>query len=127
METIEELPEQQPRKRGGWLTAFLILMLIANPFTAFTYVTNPDPILQAYPKMTIEIVYFLGLLTTLNVVLAIGMWMWKKWGIFGFYGITLVAFVINIYVGLGIMGSLTGLVGAVIIYLTTRGRMAHFS
>jgi len=35
------------KERGFWLSAFLILMFIANPFTAVTYFSKPDMIIQA--------------------------------------------------------------------------------
>ena len=114
------------KKRGFWLSAFLILMFIANPLTAFTYFSNPDMIIQAYPKMTAGILYFMGAMSIVNVILAVGIWMWKKWGVFGFYGVVVIAFCINLYVGLGIAGSLVGLIGAVIIFFTTKNRWEHF-
>lgn len=127
METNDISEIEVVKKRGFWLTAFLILMFIANPFTAFTYFSNPEMIIQAYPKMTTGILYFMGAISIVNLVLAIGVWMWKKWGVFGFYGVVVIAFCINIYVGIGIVGSLSGLIGAVIIFFTTKNRWEHFA
>lgn len=127
METSEATEEKVIKKRGFWLSAFLILMFIANPFTAFIYFNNPEMIIQAYPKMASGLLYLMGAMCVVNVVLAGGIWMWKKWGVFGFYTVVVIAFCINMYVGLGITGSLTGLVGAVIIFFTTKKRWEHFS
>lgn len=96
------IAEQSPKKRGLWLSAFLILMFVANPLTALTYFSNPEVITQAYPKMTIGIVYFMGVAAIVNVVLAAGVWNWKKWGVYGFYGVAAIAFFINLHVGLGV-------------------------
>ena len=114
------------KKRGFWLTAFLILMFIANPLSAITYFSSPDAVAAAVPGASIGIIYLLGTLSLVNVALAIGIWNWKVWGIYGFYGIVVVAFVINMAMGLGIGQSLLGVIGGVIIFLCTRNKMEHF-
>lgn len=127
METSSIVEEQSPKKRGFWLSAFLIFMFIANPLTAFTYFSNPEAIIQVYPKVTIGMLYFMGVMAIVNVVLAAGIWRWKKWGVYGFYCVVATAFCINLYVGLGLAGSLMGLMGAVIIFITTKKRWEVFS
>jgi hypothetical protein len=126
METVEVEP-METKKRGFWLTAFLILMFIANPFTAFTYFSNPELIIQAYPSLSISLLYFMGLLALLNFVFALAIWTWKKAGVYGIYGSMALAFCINLYIGVGIVGSLTGLLGLVLIYFTTKKRWQLFS
>ena len=127
METKEFSEVEVVKTRGFWLSAFLILMFIANPVTAFTYFSSSDVIIQAYPKITITMIYFLGSMTVVNVVLAIGVWNWKKWGVYGFYIVAAIALCINLYIGVGIAGSLSGLIGAVIMYFATKNRWEYFS
>ena len=127
METNDISEVEVVKKRGFWLSAFLILMFIANLFTAFTYFSNPEMIIQAYPNMTKGILYFMGAMSIVNIILAVGVWMWKKWGVFGFYGVAVIVFCINIYVGIGIIGSLSGLIGIVIIFFTTKNRWENFA
>ena len=125
---IEEQAERKAeKKRGFWLTLFLVLMFIVNPLTAFTYFTKPEMVLQASPEMTVGTLYLLGVFATINVAIAAGIWMWKKWAVFGFFAIAAIAFCINLYIGIGIVPSLTGLIGPVIIYLTTKSRWQYFS
>jgi len=114
------------KKRGFWLTAFLVLMLLANPFTAYIYFTNPESVIDAYPGASVGLIYFLGLMCAVNVILAIGIFNWKKWGVYGFYAIAGTAFIINLYIGLGIGGSIIGLAGALIIFLLTRKKFHQF-
>jgi hypothetical protein len=38
------------KKRGFWLSSFLVLMFIANPFTSYTYVSNPESITSLFPN-----------------------------------------------------------------------------
>jgi hypothetical protein len=126
MEPVE-VESKETKKRGFWLTAFLILMFVANPFTAFTYFSNPELIIQSYPSISIGLLYFMGVFALLNVVFAIAIWTWKKVGVYGIYGSMALAFCINLYIGVGIVGSLTGLLGLVLLYFTTKKRWQLFS
>ncbi len=128
-EVQEEVQEEaiEPRRRGFWLTAFLILMFISNPLTAYLYFSDPGLVTDLYPNANDVLVYTLALLALANTAFAAGIWAWKKWGVFGFYGSVVLAFCLNLYIGLGLVGSLFGLIGAVIIYSTTRARWEHFS
>ena len=127
MENSEAMEQTENKTRGWLLTTFLILMLIANPFTAFSYFTNPEAIIQVYPAITYGLLNFMGLLAIINIVLAVAIWSWKKVGVFGFYLSMAVAFCINMYVGIPLAGSLMGLIGAVIIFFTTKSRWDNFS
>ncbi|MFT5544134.1 MAG: hypothetical protein ACI96N_003353 [Arenicella sp.] len=119
--------EQNEKKRGFLLTFYLVLMFVVNPLTAFTYFTNPELVLQASPELTVGILYFLGVISIVNVAIAAGVWAWKKWAVYGFFGIAAIALGINLYIGIGIMPSLIGLIGPVIIYFTAKSRWEHFS
>ncbi|MCB0384414.1 MAG: hypothetical protein KDD43_03405 [Bdellovibrionales bacterium] len=125
--TDVQTPDGRPEiKRGGWLTAFLILMFIANPLTAIGYFLFPSALVAAFPKATEGMVIGLGMMATLNTVFAAGIWFWKKWGVYGFYASAGVALLVNLYIGLSLFQSITGLLGPVIIYLLTRSRWARF-
>jgi hypothetical protein len=113
-------------KRGIWLTGFLILMFISNPLTAFLYISNPELLTTQYPSATSGILYFLGFMAILNFAFAIGIWKRKMWGLQGFYISVCIAFAVNMYIGLGILGSLMGTLGALLVFLTTRNKLAYF-
>jgi hypothetical protein len=123
----QEQEEKIEKKRGFLLTTFLVLMFIVNPLTAYTYLSNPEMVLQASPDLSVGILYFLGVISMVNVAVAAGVWIWKKWAVFSFFGIAAIAFCMNLYIGIGIMPSLIGLIGPVIIYFTTKSRWEHFS
>lgn len=127
MENESEEVNIEERKRGFWLSAFLILMFIVNPLSAAMYFLAPETILALYPSASVVLIYFLGVMCLLNVVFAINIWRWKKIGIQAFYGIVALAFVLNLYIGVGLAGSLSGLIGGIIIFLLTRNKMQHFS
>jgi len=126
MENVENEDVSLERKRGFWLSAFLVLMFIANPLTSFTYFSNPDLLASAFPKATPEIIYFMGFMAIVNLFLAIAIWRWVKWGVYGFYISISIAFVINMYLEIGIVGALAGLLGGVLIFFTTKKRWQHF-
>ena len=125
---VADAPSQpEQKKRGFWLTAFLILMFIANPLTAFMYFSAPDLIVSTQPKATVGIVYALGVMSVINFAIAVGIWSWKKYAVYGMYASVAIAFVINIYLGIGIVGALFGLLGGLLIFLTTRNRWQWLS
>lgn len=115
------------KKRGFWLTAYLVLMFLVNPFTAYMYFSSPNLMIDIYPRASIELIYLLGLMCAVNVILGIGIFNWKKWGVYGFYAIVCIAFIINLYIGLGIGTSIIGLVGGLIVFLATRNKFHYFS
>lgn len=125
---VADAPSQpEQKKRGFWLSTFLILMFIANPLTAFMYFSAPDLIVSTQPKATVGIVYALGVMSVINFAIAVGIWSWKKYAVYGMYASVAIAFVINIYLGIGIVGALFGLLGGLLIFLTTRNRWQWFS
>jgi hypothetical protein len=98
------------RKRGGCLTAFLILMLIANPLTGLYYLLAGSTVRESLPTLPEWAIPTLGVLALANFAFAIGIWQWKKWGVYGFAGTSLVALVVNA-ISIGIPAALFGLVG----------------
>lgn len=54
-----------------------------------------------------------------NVVFAIGVWKWKRWGMYGLGATSLIAFVINL-ISVGLLTALLGLIGFGILVLLVR-------
>ena len=117
---------QKEYKRGIWLTGFLILMFVSNPITAFLYLSNPEILTSQYPNATSGILYSLGVMALLNVIFAIGIWKRNVWGLQGFYISVCVAFGVNMYIGIGLLGAMFGTLGALLVFLTTRNKLAYF-
>ena len=127
MDASEVIEKEEDKKRGFGLTLFLVLMFIINPITAFTYFTQTEMIIELTPSLSVGMLYFLGVVAIGNVALAAGIWVWKKWAVFGFYGVGIIAFCANLYIGIDIVSALVGLIGPAIIYFTTKSRWEHFS
>ncbi len=107
------------RKRGGCLTAFLVIMLIANPLTAISYLLNGEAFSRSLPDMPGWAIPALGVIALANFVCAIGLWQWKKWGMYGFAGLSLITVFVNA-VSIGIGLALFGLLGVVILGFLVR-------
>jgi uncharacterized membrane protein (DUF2068 family) len=109
----------EEQKRGGCLTTFLVLMLIANPLTALYYLVAGDAVRQALPALPTWGIPVLAALGILNAVFAIGVWHWQRWGAYGFIASGLVAFLFNVSY-LGALPAVLGLIGPVILVLLVR-------
>lgn len=103
-------------KRHGCLTAFLIVMIVANVLTALIYLFASDTVRQTYPDAPAWIFVLLAVMGLLNVAFAVALFQWKRWGFYGFVATAAVAFVVNLYIGLGIGQALFGLAGVAILY-----------
>lgn len=114
------------KKRGFWLIAFLVFMIVINLLSFFVYFLNPDMIITAFPKTSLGVVYLLGGVSLFNVFLAISIWMWKKIAIYGFYIVVIFGVLMNLYIGAGLIGSLSGLMGGIILFLVTKNKMQYF-
>ena len=105
------------KQRHGCVTAWLILMIIANAFTAALNLLAGDYIANNYPgEISKPMMMLLGIVAIANVIFAILLLFWKKIGFWGFLTTSLGTFVINVSIGLGIMQSSLGLIGIAILY-----------
>lgn len=108
---------QPERKRGGCLTAFLVVMLIGNPLTAIYYLVAGGRVVDALPGMPAWIIPVFIVVSVANTVFAVGVWLWKRWGVFGIGVSYIVVLIINVGIGLP-FNALLGLVGiAILIFL----------
>ena len=110
------------KKRGALLTIWLVIMLIANLISAFSYLVLSSAIASAYPG----IFYIYGLLSLANLAFVIFLFMWKRWPFYAFCGVAIISFIMNLAIGLGIANSLLGLAGPTILYLVMRPKWVLF-
>jgi hypothetical protein len=104
--------EIQPLKeRHGCLTAYLILMLIANSATALLYLFSSEAIRKQNPNMPDWAFPVLIAIGIINLVFAFALFQWKKWGFWGFVCTAVVVFFINIAIGINPVSALGGLLG----------------
>ncbi|MFV0375839.1 MAG: hypothetical protein ACK5JD_00895 [Mangrovibacterium sp.] len=106
-----------PKQRHGCVTAWLILMIIANSLTAILYLFFGNLLAQGLPETvshsTLVILAILGLINVISSVLLLR---WMKIGFWIFLFTSIAALVINLTMGLGVIQSFFGLVGIAILY-----------
>ena len=102
-------------------------MMIANSLGAVAYFLMGDLIRSQPPHPPAAAIPVLGAACAANVVLAIAVWRWKKWGVYGFLGMSILAFVANVLMGTPVLNTAFGLLGPVILWLLIRPRWTDFS
>ena len=113
----------EPKKRHGCLTAWLILMIIANSAIAFGYLIGVDrsivftKLKESYPNAPGWTFPLLTVLSLINLACAIALFNWKKWGFWGFCATSVIVLIINLSTGVKILpSSMGGLVGIALLY-----------
>jgi hypothetical protein len=106
--------------RHGCLTAWLVLMIIANTLTALSYVFltlilsktvhSPRPHTPAWALSVLTV----GCIA--NIVFAVALFRWKRWGFFGFLGTAILALVVNLRIGIKPAMVMIGVCGIMILY-----------
>ncbi len=104
------------KQRHGCLTAWLVLMIVANAATALMYLLGSAAIRENFPSAPAWAFPVLAVMGIANVVCAIALFQWKKWGFFGFLVTSAIAFVVNLMIGLIIVQAVLGLTGVAILY-----------
>ncbi|TWT89122.1 hypothetical protein Mal64_26140 [Pseudobythopirellula maris] len=104
------------KSRHGCLTAWLVLMIIANSASALMYLVGSDAIRRSLPDAPGWAFPVLIVFSLFNLVCAIALFQWKKWGFWGFCLSSVVALVVNLSIGLGIGPAVGGLIGLVLLY-----------
>jgi hypothetical protein len=105
------------KQRHGCVTAWLILIIVINTITALIYLFAGDTIASKLPgEVSPFMLSLLGILGVANVVSAILLFKWKKYGFWGFVTTSVGTLIINLMIGIGIGQSLFGLIGIGVLY-----------
>jgi len=122
-----ENTEIKEKKRGGCITAFLIFMFIINPLLSIYYLAAGEAVKQALPNIPDWAMPVLAIFGLVNLGLAIAVWNWKRFGIYGFWISAIIVLIINLSIGLSPVQSLFGLLGPIIITLLVRPKWGDFN
>ena len=105
------------RGRHGCLTAWLIFMLVGNSLGALGYILAGEAIREALPATSAGwVIPVLAVLSIANIVFAIALFQWQKWGFWGVVATSVAAFIINLSIGIGVGQSALGLIGIALLY-----------
>lgn len=109
----------ETKSRHGCLTTWLALMIIANALTVLSYVILmlPRGAVQSVRLHTPAwALLVLAVSCMANVIFAVALFKWKRWGFFGLLVTTILALVINLRIGIKPALVVLGLCGIVILY-----------
>ena len=105
------------KKRHGCLTAFLVVGLIGNALAALGNIAGGDAIRETLPADAPSWgLPLLALAGVFNIVCIVALWKWKKWGFLGFVASSVVALMVNLMMGMGLVASVMGLFGIAVLY-----------
>jgi len=117
-ETTPNTPSAPPvqKQRHGCLTAYLILMIIANSATGLIYLFAAEEIRRNLPNLPEWAFPVLIIGSIVNVVCAVALFRWQRWGFWGFLASGVVVFFVNLSAGFGPGSAVLGLLGVAILY-----------
>jgi hypothetical protein len=108
-------------KRSGCLTAFLILAMIGNPILALFQWA----LAGALPSDVAPLAVIGGVLNVAGLVFAIGVWKWKKWGVYGYVGSIGLFILLNLMTG-QVLPALQGALPIALLIALTQPVWKHF-
>ena len=91
-------------------------MIIGTSIAALYYILGTPSLERAYPSAPISLFYTLAILDIFNIICAIALFYWKKWGFWGFCVTSVVGLVLNIVLGLGIWAILSSVISIAIMF-----------
>ena len=115
MENLNENVTTQ-KSRHGCVTAWLIFIIAVNSIVACIYVFANDVISDSLPDDYQFIIILQGIISIANIVFAVMLFQWKKWGFWGFVISSAILFIVNLSTGVGIGQSVAGLAGVFILH-----------
>ena len=110
-EPIAQEEVTKGKKRHWFLTTWLVIIIVANVATALNYLLRGDTF-SSLPGWVIPVFMVCSLI---NVGAAIALFNWKKLGFWVLCGTSVVAVVVNLLNGAGIV-ALVGFIGVPILY-----------
>jgi hypothetical protein len=114
--SVSTEPEAGLKKRHGCLTAWLILMIVANISTVLLYTLGRAWLHKSQPGLPTWAFNIFLLSGFINVVSALALFSWKRWGFFLFAADSVAIFFLNISLGYNIVIALFGFSGVAIMY-----------
>jgi len=109
-------PRPELKTRHGCVTAWLTLMIVANVLSIVASLFLSGQGSEFLPESSTLMFIITGLLAGANIFFAVMLFQWKKMGFYGFVGSAILAFGLNMSVGVSPMQSIGGLVGIAILY-----------
>jgi len=81
------------KQRSGWLTAWLVLMMIHGIFAAFLVLYLRE---QQSGTSPVWVLLVLFAMAAAHVIAALAIWEWKRWGLILYVAVTVVSMVVGL-------------------------------
>ncbi len=104
------------KSRHGCVTAWFVFMMTVGVILAVIYFFFSEGTAEALGLESPFLIWGMGLMSICNVFLVWQLWQWKKIGFYGFIGTSVLAGLANLYIGIDIITTLTGLIGILFLY-----------
>lgn len=104
------------KQRHGCLTAWLVLVIVVNALVGLVYLFGSSAVASTLPSSRGWTIPVLAILAAANVACAVALFLWKRWGFYGVVAISVVAFAINLALGINVVQAAFGLVGVAVLY-----------
>lgn len=115
-EIITDNPSSAPKERHGCLTTYLVFMIIVNSCLSLLYLFGSEWLRRNGAATPNWAFWCLAVGGIVNVLCAVALLRWKKWGFWGFVASAIAIFIVNLSIGLGPSSILAGAVGVAILY-----------
>ena len=93
------------RRRGGYLTAFLIAGLVicavGAVYLVLISIFGYEALQQAIPAVSREYWIWAAFLAMANFIAFLGIWWWRRWGVYTFISTSLIGFLVDISLPFG--------------------------
>jgi hypothetical protein len=110
----------EAKVRHGCLTTWLVLMIIANAVTSLSYaaiaVSRASTVHSTLRRTPTWALFVLMVGCIANIVFAVALFRWKRWGFLGFLVTTILTLAINLSIGIKPAFVLLGACGILILY-----------
>jgi len=119
------------RKRGRFLTVWLILLPIANTVISLwcwivLFILGMQSAVFGYDWGGIVTLAIIPIVPILNIVFSVAVWKWKRWGVFGLGVMSIAASFVSGWSVLFFYLAPVGLVGIIVLAILVRPIWKHF-
>tara|TARA_B100001971_G_C17954979_1_gene414473 strand:- start:136 stop:510 length:375 start_codon:yes stop_codon:yes gene_type:complete len=115
------------RKRGVRLTVWFVFLVIIGLFSVLSNTMFRSSLIQVYPDIPVWAFSVFAVLSLLVAIFTLFLFFWKRCAFYGLLAISVIAFLLNLYVGAGTLNALIGFVVVAILYLLIRPKWHLFT
>ena len=119
--------DQGSRKRGGVLTAYLLYIGFSNGWNAYrAFAIYHDLVSHRAPNPPHWPFLLLGILSAIAAIAVVGIWFWRRWGLWVYLTCWAIAFGLNAFLGVPFWSYVLLLSNVALLYALLRPRRESF-